>query len=157
MIRTRVLSVMSVATLLLAGSSACSSADSLGPPVDALALVEASRRWEAVAPASYAYTLERYCFCLFDGPLRVTVRDGAVESAQAIRTGAMLTGVQLGGVPTIPDVFAALAYAVDLPAALFSARYDPTWGFPVEASIDHWARAVDDEISYRLSAFTALP
>ena len=96
-------------------------------------------------------------FCPTEGPLRVTVRNGVVESAQVIGSGAQVTGAQLGWVPTIPDVFAALAYAVDLPAATFSARYDPTWGFPVEASIDHWAQAVDDEIGYRLSAFAPLP
>jgi len=146
-----------VAMLLLAGPSACDSAGSLGPGADAQALVEASRRWEAAAPASYVFTLFKSCFCPTASPVRVTVRDGVLESAQVIATGMQLTGAELSWVPTIPEVFAALAYAVDLPAATFSARYDPTWGFPVAASIDHWAQTVDDEVGYSLSAFAPLP
>ena len=146
-----------VAAVVVMSVVGCDASTALGPGADVRALAAAVRRWEATAPPSYEYTLQKLCFCAFETPLRVTVRDGVVERAQVVATGVFLTSPELEWVPTIPEVFAALAYALDLPAANFSASYEPTWGFPTEASIDHLAQAIDDEVAYRLSAFVAIP
>ena len=139
--------------ILVAGMSGCEGSGGMAPAADLQALAVAVRKWKATAPPHYEYTLEKYCFCSRATPLRVTVRNGVVERAQVIATGALLTGSELEGIPTIPGVFTALAYALDLPAASYSARFDARWGFPTEASIDHWAQAVDDEVTYRLRDF----
>lgn len=149
--------IVALAVLLLSGPSACGDSSSLLPVGEVQALSAAVTKWEATAPRSYVYTLERLCFCPIVGPVRVTVREGVVESARVVNAGADLTGPALAGIPTIDEVFDALSYALSIPAASFSARYDRVYGIPVEASIDHWARAVDDEITYRLSAFAPLP
>ena len=147
--------VAGIATFLTVGVAGCESSTGLDPGADARALKAAAQKWEATAPPSYVFTLEKLCFCPTATPLRVTVNNGVVERAQVVATGAFLTNPELEWVPTIPDVFAALAYALDLPAAAYTARFDPEWGFPTEASIDHWAQAVDDEVSYKLSDFSS--
>lgn len=149
--------ILATALLALSGLTACEADSAMLPAGEVRSFAAAAKRWEATAPASYVFTLDRFCFCPVEGPVRVTVRDGVVESAQVLRTGAYLTGPSLEWTPTIDDVFAALADALAIPAAYFKAEYDRAYGFPVEASIDHWARAVDDEITYRLSDFAALP
>jgi hypothetical protein len=146
-----------VAALALAGVASCDSTTGIGPASEVQALAAAAKKWEAIAPPSYAFTLLKSCFCPYEGPVRVTVRNGVIESVQVLGTGAYIPDDRLDWFSTIPDVFAALAYALDLPAASYSARFDPTWGFPVEASIDHWIDTADDEIGYRLSDFVALP
>jgi len=143
-----------VLALSLAG---CDSPAGIEAGAEVPALAAAAARWEATAPASYRFTLERSCYCLYATPLRVTVLNGVVLRAQVIATTDFLVGADLAAVQTIPQVFAALARALDLPAARFSARYDPTWGFPTEASIDHSLQIADDEVTYRLSDFAAFP
>ncbi len=149
--------MLATALLALSGLTACDADSAVLPAGEVRSLAAAAKKWQATASASYVFTLDRLCFCPVEGPVRVTVRDGVVESAQVLRTGAYLTGPSLEWTPTIDEVFAALADALAIPAAYFKAEYDPTYGFPVVASIDHWANAVDDEITYRLSAFAALP
>jgi len=146
-----------VAALALAGVASCDSTTGIEPTAELQALADAAKKWEAIAPPSYAFTLTKSCFCPIEGPVRVTVRNGAIESVQVVGTGAYVPADRLDWYSTIPEVFAALANALDLPAASYSARFDPTWGFPVEASIDHWINTVDDEIGYRLSDFAPLP
>lgn len=149
--------ILAIAALALAGITACGDPPTSLPLAEVQAFTEAAKRWEATGPDSYVYTLNRLCFCPYEGPVRVTVRNGVVESAQNVGTGEYLTSPALDWVPTIDEVFDALAYALKIPAAHFEAEYDPTYGFPVMASIDHWAEAVDDEIGYGLSAFAPLP
>lgn len=149
--------VAGVAAILAIGVIGCDTSAGVGPGADERTLAAAVRKWEASAPPAYVFTLGKYCFCALATPLRVTVSNGVVESAQVIATGAFLTSTELEWVPTIPGVFAALAFALDIPAASYSARFDARWGFPTEASIDHRAQTADDEVSYRLSDFVALP
>ena len=149
--------LLPLVALVLTGMTACDDTPTSLSFGDVQAFAAGAKKWEATAPDSYVYTLERLCFCLVEGPVRVTVRNGVVESAQYVSTGAYLTPPALEWISTIDEVFDALSYALAIPAAFFKAEYDPTYGFPVEASIDHWARTVDDEITYRLSDFAALP
>lgn len=151
-------SVLGAAVIVLvAAVVGCDSSADGGPGSEARALATAAARWEATAPPSYRFTLERICFCLNATPLRVTVRNGTVLRAQVIATSDFLLDTELSSVQTIPEVFAVLARALDLPAASFFARYDASWGFPTEVRIDHSRQIADDEVSYRLSDFAAIP
>ncbi|MCE9602930.1 MAG: DUF6174 domain-containing protein [Gemmatimonadetes bacterium] len=146
-----------IRAVLLSSLLGCDSSTGLESGAEARTLAAAAAKWEATATPSYRFTLQRFCECLYTSPLRVTVRNGVVLRAQVIDTGDFLLDTELGAVQTVPQIFTILARALDLPAASFFARYDPTWGFPTEASIDHSRQVVDDEFSFRLSDFAAIP
>jgi hypothetical protein len=146
-----------VAAVLAASLLGCDTSTGLGTGTEARTLAAAVAKWEATATPSYRFTLERSCECLYATPLRVTVRNGIVLRAQVIATGDFLLDTELGAVQTVPQIFTILARALDQPAASFFARYDPTWGFPTEASVDGSRQVVDDEITFRLSDFAAIP
>lgn len=146
-----------VAAVLASSLFGCDATAGLGTGAEARTLAAAVAKWEATATPSYRFTLARSCECLYATPLRVTVRNGIVLRAQVIATGDFLLDTELGAVQTVPQIFTILARALDLPAASFFARYDPTWGFPTEASVDGSRQVADDEITFRLSDFAAIP
>ena len=107
-------------------------------------------------PADYAYTLRVVCYCVYTGPVRVTVTDGAVASAVALE--------EPGGVPQalVDEIALTLAELTALTARAereaddVSVRFDPTYGFPTELSVDWIAEAADDEATYYATDYVAL-
>lgn len=119
-------------------------------------LVEARARWLARGSQSYSYDVNRNCFCLLGGRrMSVTVRDGAVVSAELLDSGDDVEAGLLSYVPTVADLFDLIEDALDRNAAYFVAEYDQTFGFPTRIEIDYSSSAADDEIA--ISARDLLP
>lgn len=116
-------------------------------------LDRARARWAAQNTLSYDYVLEVLCFCPFseDGPVRVTVSNGAVVSRIRVRDDAPVDSTAAGAFVSIDELFEIIGRALDSGAASISAVYDAALGYPLEISIDYIRNAVDDEVSWRAS------
>jgi hypothetical protein len=111
--------------------------------------------WQQAGLTSYRYTLRRVCFCLPEGPMQITVQGGVVSSIVDTISGLPVNPSWLGHLGTI-DSLLALAAQAERTAAVMSAHYDPTWGYPTDLYIDWLAAVADDEISYQITAFVAI-
>lgn len=114
----------------------------------------ARSRWERAGIRDYVMTLRISCFCLNEGPVRITVRDGVVISVAHERTHEEIPAQDVAGYPDIDDLFDILAGALDS-ADVVEARFDRDLGFPRSIWIDWWSNYVDDEMGYFVDAFTA--
>jgi hypothetical protein len=147
---TRWRTIPVAALLLLTACAPVTGAASSSPSSEA----EYRAVWDANRPASYAYTIERTCFCLPLGPLAVTVQDGQVAAI-----------VTSGGKTLQPDDPRLAAYPISIDS-LFDyvekaeqesdrsqVGYDPTLGYPVMIDVD-WDNSIpDDNITIEVSDF----
>lgn len=106
-------------------------------------------------PDSYAYTLTESCFCVYVGPVRVTVTDGEIESVRALGDTQGVPQEQIDAVGQTLAELTALAGRAEREADDVTARYDPTHGFPTRLDIDWLRDAVDDEVTYTATDFQA--
>lgn len=143
------------AGLLLAG---CSVFD---PGSDDLAEIRAARQaWARQGLHAYSFTYDIGCFCGTRVPTRVVVRADTVNALFDARTGEVLTPEQMGWLggeasfrrlyPTVDELFDRLEEAARKGNRV-EFRFDPARSFPAEAFIDYIARAIDDEVTYRIS------
>jgi len=132
---------------LLALAMSCS--DALSPEQRQIRDLEtAQRRWQARNLHTYAFTLQRSCFCGNVNPLYIVVLSDRVGGVFDLNTGAFVD-VQLG--ETIEDLFTFIQSAIDHHASLIRAEYDAASGFPTQIDYDGSAMAADDELSVRIS------
>jgi uncharacterized protein DUF6174 len=115
--------------------------------------------WEKQEISHYRYQLSILCFCPFAGqmPLTIEVSDGnaiSVTTADGSEPGP--NSLSYEQVDTIDKLFATLAKA-EAEADDVQVTYDPTYGFPTTIAIDNIKDAIDDEISYEVTNFEALP
>jgi len=141
MTRTRIAGL----ALLLAAAS-CS--DATGPRRDATELRAARQRWQAQNLHTYAFTLQRSCFCVNVDPLYVVVVNDTVAEVLNLKTGTMQ---DLRSGDTVDGLFAFVQNAIDHRAELIRADYDSAKGFPTQIDYDGAAAIADDEITYRAS------
>jgi hypothetical protein len=111
-------------------------------------LEQAYARWSSQHLHTYAFTLQRSCFCLNTHPLYVLVVNDKVTGVLDLQTGAQVDA-QLG--ETVEDLFGFIRSAIVNHAALIEAEYDSTQGFPTSINYDGSAQFVDDEVFYRVS------
>ncbi|HLA07046.1 MAG TPA: DUF6174 domain-containing protein, partial [Anaerolineales bacterium] len=112
----------------------------------------------------YRFELDLSCFCAFRDqmPLTVEVQDEEVVSitgadGEIIPTDD-LNYEYFSKYATINRLFTVLeAVAVDPEAGEVIVKYDPTFGYPTEASIDYIELAADDELYITISGFEKLP
>jgi hypothetical protein len=127
-------------------SAAASCSDATGPQHDATELRAARQRWQAQNLHTYAFTLQRSCFCGNVDPLYIVVVNDTVAGVLDLQTGAaedLRSGV------TVDGLFAFVQSAIDHHAQLIRAEYDGAKGFPTEIDYDGAAAIADDEITYR--------
>ena len=105
-------------------------------------------------PASYAYTLTQSCFCIYSGPVRVTVADGRVVSVVAL-SDQDVPQDQIDAIGQTLVELTALAVRAEREADDVEVRYHPTYGFPTRLDIDWVREAVDDEAVYTAADFEA--
>jgi len=120
--------------------------------------------WEDANISHYRFELNLSCFCAFRDqmPLTVEVKDGEVVSMTAADGNAVSADdpnyqhfVDLG---TIDRLFAELeSVAGSANAGEVIVKYDPTLGYPTEASIDYIKEAIDDELYVSIAGFEKLP
>lgn len=134
-------------TALLFLAIACS--DGTGPELRQISDFErAHKRWQAQNLHTYAFTLQRACFCANVHPLYVLVLNDAVAGAFDLDTAKWVEPA-LG--ETVEDVFTFVQHAIEHHARLIRAKYDPAQGFPTEIDYDGSAQVADDEVSYHVS------
>jgi Family of unknown function (DUF6174) len=131
---------------LLVVSMSCS--DAIGPRRQTTDLEAAHQRWRAQNLHTYAFTLQRSCFCVNVHPLYVAVVSDTVAGVFDLATGAEVDR-QLG--ETVEDLFAFVQTAIDRPAERIVVEYDGAKGFPSAIDYDGAAQIADDEVVYRVS------
>ena len=136
------------ALALLVLGMACSDATGPGPERPVTDLAAARERWRAQDLHTYAFILQRSCFCVNIHPLYVVVLSDTVAGVLDFETFEPVDH-QFG--ETVDGLFTIIQNAIDKPAQLIRAEYDATRGFPTEIDYDGAAQIADDEIFYRIS------
>lgn len=115
---------------------------------------EARALWESQGYDTYAYTLERSCFCA-PGRLsaRVIVRGDTISALEDWRAdGEPVDSFPWEGEPTrfhtIDQLFDFIQQAEDGTIDSYSATYDSTFGYPTTLSLDFDQRTADEELYY---------
>jgi len=125
--------------------------------------VERNRdKWRDANISHYRFDLNIGCFCVFtqDMPLVIEVMDGKVvsmeyQSGNAIDVTNRETFDKFSTIDRIfSELEADLAGAADEVTVV---TFDPTYGFPVDVTIDYVKEATDDELYLTVSGFEALP
>lgn len=125
---------------------------STGPHVED---INAHVKWLAKGPASYAYTVARYCFCLDEwiGPVEIVVRDGVVQSRTYVRTGAPVPASRYWDRFAVVDtLFARVADAQRGKPEKLAVTYDSQYGFPSRISVEAIG-GMDDGYSFAATNF----
>jgi hypothetical protein len=128
--------------------AAISCSDAIGPRQQSNDLESARQRWRAQNLHTYAFTLQRSCFCGNVHPLYVVVLSDTVAGVLDLETTESVDR-QLG--ETVDGLFTFVQNAIGGHAQVIRAEYDAAKGFPAEIDYDGQARIADDEISYRVS------
>jgi uncharacterized protein DUF6174 len=138
--------------------TACVSANALGGQSE---IEQNQEKWQDAGISHYRFDLSISCFCVFtqDMPLIIEVQDGKVVSME-FQSGnpidPSLTEL-FNRYATIDKVFAELEAGLNGAADEVTVKYDPTYGFPTEATIDVEKQATDDELYLTFSNFEQLP
>jgi hypothetical protein len=127
---------------------AISCSDAAAPGQHVTDLEAARQRWRTQNLHTYAFTMQRSCFCGNTHPLFVVVVSDTVAGVLDVTTGTQIDR-QLG--ETVDGLFTFIQTAIDRPAKLIRATYDPAKGFPIEIDYDGAAQIADDEIFFRVS------
>jgi hypothetical protein len=143
-------------TLVLA---ACTVA---GNALDNQSEIEQNReQWQDANISHYRYHLSITCFCVFsqDMPLIVEVQDGKVVSMEFQNGNPIDPSSRelFDKYATIDRLFTELEADLNGAADDVTIKYDPTYGFPTEVTIDFVKNATDDELYLNLSNFEKLP
>ena len=118
-------------------------------------------KWQDANISHYRYHLHLSCFCVFveNMPLVIEVQDGKVVSME-YQNGKEIDPSLLElfkKYETIDLIFAELEAGLNGAADEVTVKYDPTYGFPTEATIDVVKEAIDDELYLTISNFEQLP
>jgi hypothetical protein len=106
------------------------------------ALDRARKRWRKAGIHNYRFTISRSCFCpIGDAPVIFVRDDRPVKVAAEWRSLATVRRLQR-----------RVQEAIDQGVAGLVVRYDKR-GIPREISIDQFANAADDEVSYGIEHF----
>ena len=138
--------------------AACASANALGSQSE---IEQNHEKWQKAGISHYRYHLSISCFCVFtqDMPLILEVQDGKVVSMEyqnGKQIDPSLTEL-FEKYATIDRVFTELEAGLNGAADEVIVKYDPTYGFPTEVTIDVEKQATDDELYLTLSDFEKLP
>jgi len=147
--------ILIVMALVLAG---CASAFALGSQSE---LEQNQEKWQEAGISHYRYNVAISCFCVFtqDMPLVIEVQDGNVISME-YQNGNEIDPSLLelfNRYATIDRVFGEVKAGLNGAADEVIVKYDPTYGFPTEVTIDVEKQATDDELYLTLSNFEKLP
>src|SRR3990172_6788707 len=118
-------------------------------------------KWRDANISHYRFNLSIGCFCVFsqDMPLVIEVMDGKVVSME-YQSGNAIDATSrefFDKFKKIDGIFSELEADLAGAADEVTAAYDPTYGFPVDVTIDYVKEAIDDELYLTVSGFEALP
>ena len=145
-----------VMTLILAGCAAMGSA--LGNQSE---VEQNKEKWQDAGISHYRYHLFISCFCAFNEnmPLVIEVQDGQIVSME-YQNGNEIDPSLLElfeKYATIDRIFAEVEAGLNGAADEVIVKYEPTFGFPTEVTIDVVEEAIDDELYLTISNFEELP
>ncbi|GAB4458057.1 MAG: hypothetical protein Kow0070_11150 [Anaerolineales bacterium] len=126
-------------------------------------LSRSQAKWQEAGITHYRFELSVSCFCLFRSqmPLTIEVKDGEIVSMTDVNGEAFPMDDPMSELvmkhATIDRLFAELGSDSVQKADRLTMRFDPTYGFPVEAAIDFIELAADDELYLSVSGFEPLP
>jgi hypothetical protein len=107
------------------------------------AVDEARAKWEAAGISSYSARVDVQCFCGFEGPVDVEIRDGEISPSADIPEWAAVT---------VSAMFDAIESQLD--ADHLEVAFHPELGYPISARIDPVTNASDDETEYFILELT---
>jgi hypothetical protein len=139
---------------VVAASFACSSP--FGPG-DLRELVAARQLWESRGFADYVFDTRHGCFCRPDqvGPVRVTVREGAIVDVTFLETGEALSPDNWY---TIEQLFELIPTFDDQDGVEdVAAEYDATLGYPTTVSVRFEEGVLDAGDLYTITAVGPAP
>jgi len=136
------------ALVSLAATISCRDATGPHPSREVTALAAARQRWRSQNLHTYAFVIQRSCFCGNVHPLFVVVQSDTVA---AVLDFVTFEGVDRSLGETVDGLFTFIQNAIDRPAELIRAEYDATKGFPTTIDYDGAAQIADDEIFFRIS------
>jgi uncharacterized protein DUF6174 len=142
-------SIRRVGLLLTLAVIGCSSP--FGPD-EARELASARARWEARTFPDYTFETEHGCFCAPEqiGPVRITVRQGAIAEVTLLATGE---SVAADNWYTIEQLFDRIPLAAKEDGVEdVTAAYDPALGFPTNVGVRFGSDVLDAGSSYTVSA-----
>ena len=132
------------------------------PPKD-LVIAELEQRqaqWQAAEPASYAYTVDRECYCdaLYREPFTVTVEPGLISFrySRKFEKPNLDQALSPPEPVTIDDLFQLLYNAAEHADSL-SVSYDSNFGYPETIRIDWREAQADEEQYFTVRDFRAMP
>ena len=143
-------------TLVLAACSAVAGAAGNQSEIE-----QNKEKWQDQGISHYRYNLHISCFCVFveNMPLVIEVQDGEVVSME-FQNGSEIDPSlfeMFERYATIDRVFAEVEAGLNGAADNVVVKYDPTYGFPTEVTIDVEEQAADDEVYLTLSNVEELP
>ena len=118
-------------------------------------------KWQNAHISHYRFHLNIGCFCVFsqDMPLIIEVQDGKAVSME-YQSGNEINAEHreiFKKYETIELIFNELEAGLNGAADQVTVKYDPTYGFPTEVTIDVMKETADDELYLTISNFEALP
>lgn len=137
--------------------TACASANALGNKSE---IEQNKDKWQNAGISHYRFNVAISCFCIFsqDMPLVIEVQDGKVIS-MAFQNGKEIdpSFTELfNKYATVDKIFAEIEAAQNGGADSVVVKYDATYGFPTEVTIDVEQQAADDELYLTISNFEKL-
>ena len=114
----------------------------------------AREQWHAAGISDYTFTLLQHCFCMGVQPVRITVKNDAVQSARNVQDDAAVTGEVLGKLPSIEGVFQKIAAGYAKPADHITLTLNKDYGYPERVFIDYYVMMADEELIYEIRDFS---
>lgn len=137
--------VLGAALLLVVAVAGCSD-----PTSPDTTTAGAKSLWQAQAIESYAFDFVQSCFCIFTGPVHITVEAGSVVAVESLLDPpTTLPGID--AFSTIDGLLDRLEAAEASDPVIFDVIYDEARGFPVSAVVDISFQIADEEFSFEVS------
>lgn len=145
-------------TLIALVLTACAAGVASGSQTE---IGQNKEKWQDANISHYRYELFISCFCVFneDMPLIIEVEDGKVVSME-FQSGKEIDSSLLelfNKYATMDRIFAEVEAGLNGAADNVVVKYDATYGFPTEVTIDVEQQAADDELYLTISNFEKLP
>jgi hypothetical protein len=135
----------------------CASQQTTTKPSPARTASAASKQWKAAQLSSYRFHYRVACFCPTLSGV-VTVAGGVVTewTPDPALEGETLRPRKLTELPTVDSLLEMAARADSEATGAVEIQYDEKYGVPMTGSIDWIEKAVDDEVGWVITDFTAL-
>lgn len=119
-------------------------------------LSQNQKKWQVQKITHYRYTLHNVCFCPNEiaGPVVIEVKEGKKVSMKYPEDSSLSTDHNLlNQYETFDKLFALIQSSLDDHEGEIVVKYDTTYGYPRQISIDPILEAKDDQISIYVDGF----